>query len=561
MSLIIGIDLGSTNSLVSYWNGDQAVIIPNVFGENLTPSVVGLDDDGHVLVGAVAKERLITHPQKTAAIFKRYMGSDKVYYFGSSSPFRAEDLSSLLLRALKADAEAFLGETIDEAVISVPAYFNDQQRKATQLAGELAGLKVERLINEPTAAALSYGLQNREDESQFLIFDLGGGTFDVSVLSLYEGSMEVNATAGHNALGGEDFVDLLVDEFIKKHQLNNLSSDGLSQTEPSLHSLPLKDYSQLRWKVEQLKLDLTRQHQATLEFDICQNTFTWTLSRDRFSELCQPLIEKIRRPIERSLNDARISPSELDDIILVGGATRMPLVRSLVAKMFGRFPKSHHNPDEVVALGAAVQAGLKARDCSLKDIILTDVCPYSLGLETVKTTGKRGQQAGFYTSIIDRNTVIPVSREKIFSTCEDNQLSLLISIYQGESRLVRDNIKLGELEIAVPPAPAGEQAVTVRYTYDINGILEVDTRVESTGELQHKVIKSESCHLTDEQIQQRLIELNALKTHPRDQLENRMLLARGERLYEQSLGEEREYINDLLVEFESLIYLQDLKKD
>ena len=545
MSSIIGIDLGSTNSLVSYWDGVKAVIIPNAFGDNLTPSVVGLDDNNQILVGAVAKERLITHPHKTAAIFKRYMGSDKIYDFGADTLFRPEDLSSFVLRALKADSEAFLGETIIEAVISVPAYFNDQQRRATQAAGELAGLKVERLINEPTAAALSYGLHRQGEESSFLIFDLGGGTFDVSVLSLFAGIMEVNATAGHNALGGEDFVDLMLESFIQNHQLDVLS---------------LKDRSKLRWKVEQLKRALTNNNQASFEIEINQRELSWCLSRVEFEQLCAPLISRIRQPIERALNDAAMSPADLKDIILVGGATRMPIVRSLVAKMFGRLPTSHHNPDEIIALGAAVQAGLKARDATLSDVVLTDVCPYTLGLETVRTTRDEQYETGFYTPIIERNTVIPVSKEEVFSTSFDNQPSMLLCIYQGESRLVRDNIKLGELIIEVEPAPAGEQLVTVRYTYDINGILEVNTRVKATGKLDSLVIKNDACHLSEREIKARLTELEALKIHPRDQLDNRLLIARGERLFEQSLGETRDLISELLLQFERFVNEQNPKE-
>lgn len=545
MTAIIGIDLGTTNSLVSYWNGEEAIIIPNAFGDNLTPSVVGLDDNNQVLVGAVARERLITHPHKTAAIFKRYMGSDKIYDFGAEFQFTPEDLSSFVLRTLKADAEAFLGIEVFEAVISVPAYFNDQQRRATQAAGKLAGLNVERLINEPTAAALSYGLHRQGEESCFLIFDLGGGTFDVSVLSLFSGIMEVNATAGHNALGGEDFVDLMLEAFIQTHQLDDIN---------------LKDRSKLRWKIELLKRELTTKSSASFDIELNHNSLSWCLTRDEFETLAAPLINCIRQPIESALNDAAMSPTDLKEVILVGGATRMPLVRSLVAKMFGKLPTSHLNPDEIIALGAAVQAGLKARDASLVDVVLTDVCPYTLGLETIRTIREKQHQSGFYAPIIERNTVIPVSKEATFTTFQDNQSSMLLCIYQGESRLVCDNIKLGELIIDIEPAPAGEQSVTVRYTYDINGILEVDTRVNSTGKQARLVIRNNSCRLSDVEIQARFRELEALKIHPRDQLDNRMLLARGARLFEQSLGDMRHFISELLAQFEILIDEQNPKE-
>jgi len=552
MTAIIGIDLGTTNSLVSYWDGNNAVIIPNAHGQNLTPSVVGLEDstDGNanILVGAVAQERLITHPQLTASLFKRYMGSSKEYSLGSST-FRPEDLSALVIRSLKDDAEAFLNEEVTEAVISVPAYFNDKQRKITQTAGQLAGLKVERLINEPTAAAISYGLHKADSESSFLVFDLGGGTFDVSVLSLFDNIMEVNATAGHNALGGEDFVDQIVKSFLQSHQLEQ-------------QQLDLKSFSLLRYKAEQLKRALTTQDSANFSIEINHNTYNWSLDRKQFESLSSDLVHRLRQPIERALNDAAISPAELDAVILVGGATRMPLIRSLSAKMFSRLPDSHQNPDEVVAMGAAIQAGLKSRHHALKEVILTDVCPYTLGIETVQhtreSTATHPGQAGRFSPIIERNTVIPVSREECFYSCHDNQEALLISIFQGESRLTKNNIKLGEFSVSIPPAQAGQQGIKVRFTYDINGILEVQTTTLESGEVNIFIIDNDSCQLSKEEIKKRFKELEALKTHPRDQQENRMAIARGERLYEQTLGDNRSTISQLLSQFESIINEQNI---
>jgi len=549
MAAIIGIDLGTTNSLVSYWDGSRAVIIPNAHGQNLTPSVVGVDDSTHndtdILVGAVAQQRLITHPQLTAALFKRYMGSNKEYSLGSRS-FRPEELSALVIRSLKDDAEAFLNEEVAEAVISVPAYFNDQQRKTTQAAGQLAGLKVERLINEPTAAAISYGLHNNNDQSSFLVFDLGGGTFDVSVLSLFDNIMEVNATAGHNALGGEDFVEQIIKSFLHSQQLEK--------------PLNLKTLSLLRYKAEQLKCALTTQDSATLSIDIEQQLYNWTLDRKQFESISSDLLHRIRQPIERALNDAAITPGELNAVILVGGATRMPLIRSLSAKMFSRYPTSHQNPDEVVAMGAAIQAGLKSRHHALKEVILTDVCPYTLGIETVQTQAENHSQSGQFSPIIERNTVIPVSKESDFYSCNDNQPALSINIFQGESRLTKNNIKLGGFSINIPPAPAGEQGVTVRFTYDINGILEVQATTHGSGEVSVYIIENNDCQLSKEEIRQRFKALEALKAHPRDQLENRMTIARGERLYEQSLGDDRHTISRLLLQFEAIIDGQNTRE-
>jgi len=543
MSVIIGIDLGSTNSLVSYWDGSKAVIIPNAIGERITPSVVGIDANGDVLVGTAAKERMITHPQLTAARFKRYMGSQKTYQLGNHT-FQPEDLSSFLLRSLKADAEAYLQQPVDEAVISVPAYFSDRQRKTTQAAGELAGLKVERLINEPTAAAISFGLHTNSDECSFLVFDLGGGTFDVSVLSLFDGIMEVNATAGHTALGGEDFVDVMINAFLKA---KDLSTDQLD----------LKSQSRLRWRMEKLKRELTNKPQANITISLNETDLSWTLSRNELEKMAANLIDRMRQPIERSLNDASITPSELSAVLLVGGATRMPLVRSLVSRMFGKFPTSHHNPDEVVALGTAIQAGLKSRDKALAEVVLTDVCPYSLGLDTAvqHVNGKR--ESGYYHPIIERNTAVPVSREETFRTCWDDQEKLLIDIYQGESRYTKNNIRLGQLEISVPPSPAGEQPIKVRYTYDINGMLEVQVHVLSTDEISSVVIEENPGHLSKLEIAKRLKALEKIKIHPREQMPNRTLVARAERLYEQTLGKVRQSIAESLLRFNAVINQQN----
>jgi molecular chaperone HscC len=393
---LIGIDLGTSNSLIAYWTEDGPKLIPNALGNYLTPSVVSVDDSGEILVGDVAKERLLTHPQATAAAFKRFMGTEKPFHLHPYT-FTAAELSSLVLRSLKADAEAYLGEKVTEAVVSVPAYFNDAQRKATKRAAELAGLQVDRLISEPTAAALSYGLHENKDNTQFLIFDLGGGTFDVSILEFYEGIMEVKSVAGDNFLGGEDFTELLVNYF--------LENSGIAH-----ESLDLKSKSMIYKQAEACKRELGLGTAGKMRYDAPERSYEVTVHQSQFEKLAAPLIARLRSPIERTLGDASLTPKELDAVILIGGATRMPLIKSVAGKMFGQFPFSNINPDEAVALGAAVQAALKNRDQALREIILTDVCPYTLGVKVSQRVGNSDRyEDGYFSPIIERNSPIPRS--------------------------------------------------------------------------------------------------------------------------------------------------------
>ncbi|MGG3886491.1 molecular chaperone HscC [Brevibacillus panacihumi] len=543
---MIGIDLGTTNSLVAYWDKDQAVIIPNVLGEHLTPSIVSVDENGSILVGRIAQERLITHPHLTASTFKRFMGTEKKYTLGQHT-FTPEELSSFVLKSLKADAEAHLGVEITEAVISVPAYFNDSQRKATKRAAEIAGLKVERLISEPTAAAIAYGLHQEKPETKFLVFDLGGGTFDVSVLELFEGIMDVKSIAGDNFLGGEDFTEILIAHFLEKHKLE-------------LASLDTKTQSALYKQAETCKLALGQETSATMSLTIQDQSYELRLDRTEYEKLAHPLLLRLRKPIERALRDASLSPSDLDAVILIGGATRLPLIKHVIGRMFGRMPYTNINPDETVALGAAIQTALKQRNQALEEIILTDVCPYTLGTSVVQELGNGQLSSGHFFPIIERNTPIPVSRVERLYTVYDNQKRLTVAVYQGESRLVEHNIKLGELQIKIPPAPAGEQSIDVRYTYDINGILEVEVVSVSTGEKKRVVIEQNEGSMTKEQIEARLLELQDIKIHPRDRTENRLLIAKGERLYEESLGERREAIAIAIQQFEKALLTQNDKE-
>ena len=545
--MIIGIDLGTTNSLVAIWRDGKACIIPNALGEHLTPSCVSIDDDGSVLVGRAARERLQTHPQLTAAVFKRYMGSEKKITLGTQQ-FRPEELSSMVLRALKEDAEAFLGHKVEEAIITVPAYFSDAQRKATRIAGQLAGLRVERLLNEPTAAALAYGIRDKEQESKFLVFDLGGGTFDVSILELFDGVMEVRASAGDNFLGGEDFVTVLVDAFLEGSGLRDAAGSRLF--DPRQQQL-------LRDEAERVKRLLSEQPSVRMATRYQDKEYSWEISEDRLAQLCEPLLARLRLPVERALRDATIRAAELNEVVLAGGATRMPLVRKLVSRMFGRFPAIHLDPDEAVALGAAVQAGLKMRDAALDEVVMTDVAPYSLGISISRQVGANQYEGGHYLPIIERNSVVPVSRTENITTIHDNQKEINVAIFQGESRLVADNVFLGKISFPIPAKKAGEIGIDVRFTYDVSGVLEAEVTVLATQERHKMIISDNAGVMTPEQIEQRFAELADLKIHPREQMENRTLVTRADRLYEQSLGDVRQYLAAHTANFQAALETQD----
>jgi molecular chaperone HscC len=368
--MLVGIDLGTTNSLIGTLVDGQPKLIANAYGSVLTPSVVGLDDSGTLLVGAPARERLISHPHLTAASFKRYMGTQQEFELGARR-FRAEELSAMVLQSLKQDAEAFLGAPVTEAIITVPAYFNDTQRKATIAAGKLAGLRVERLLNEPTAAALAYGIANRGAESTYLVFDLGGGTFDVSIVELFDGVIEVHASAGDNFLGGDDFRDQLVKSFFAE----NAAALAVDPLKP-----PRELLERASRQAELAKRELSTSFQALMRVVWQDKEVQWQISAADFERHSEALLNRLARPIQQALRDARMRTNELDQIVLVGGATRMSMVRKLVTKLFGRFPMVEINPDEAIAQGAAIQAALKAQDAALDDVVMTDVCPYTMGV-------------------------------------------------------------------------------------------------------------------------------------------------------------------------------------
>lgn len=544
--MIIGIDLGTTNSLVSYFSEEGPKIIPNRLGEALTPSVVSVDAQGNVFVGKTALERKSLYPHDTAEVFKRHMGTPKDYFLAGKH-FTSQELSSFVLRSLKEDAEAYLGMEIEEAVVSVPAYFNDAQRKATKMAGELAGLRVDRMISEPTAAAISYGLHEKKEKTKFLVFDLGGGTFDVSILEKYKSIMEVRAVAGDNFLGGEDFTEILYHLFLTRSNLTEEELDAKTR----LHI----------WRqAEHAKRDFSDRHPIQMKCKVDEKLVECSITSDDYEKAYQLLLARLRRPIERSLKDANIKLSEIDEVVLVGGATKMTLIRRFVAKLFGRLPNSGLNPDEVVALGAAIQGAMKERNEAIKEVVMTDVCPFTLGTDVV--VGREGgyKEPGHFFPIIERNTVIPVSRTERLYTANDNQHSIRVEILQGESRFSKNNLLLGEVTVNVPRKKAGEEAVDITYTYDINSILEVVVKVVSTGETKRVILKKEGIDLTDEEINARFEELSALKIHPREEEENKLLLFRGERLYEESIGDIRREIDLRLQEFERILDKQDRNK-
>lgn len=541
--MIIGIDLGTTNSLAAIFMDGKPQLIPNRVGDYLTKSVVAIDDNGEVLVGELAWERMQRYPDTASSVFKRSMGSGKKFRLGNKE-FTAEDLSALVLKYLKEDAETYLGQQVTEAVISVPAYFNDVRRRAVKRAGELAGLKVERIISEPTAAAISYGIYHRKDNTKFLVFDLGGGTFDISVLELCGNIIEVRAVAGDNFLGGEDFTRVLSDMFLHQHSLNE-------------DDLDIREKTALRRSAERCKLSFSRGGDHRISCTIGGREYVSDIDEDEYGENCKELLERIRKPVRRSLTDARIRLKDIDMVIPVGGATRLPVIQRFMTRLFEQFPRNDVNPDEAVALGAAIQSAIKERNDDVREIVLTDVCPFTLGTEVSVETDSGFFEGGHYCPIIERNTVIPASRTERLYTIRDNQSRICVNVLQGESRYAENNVKLGELNITVPRNKAGEEAVDVTYTYDINSILEVEVKTVSTGKKVSKIIKGQELDMTDEEIAARMKELSYLKIPPREQEANRLVLAKADRLYEELTGDARFSLELAVRKFENALDKRD----
>ena len=492
MGKTVGIDLGTTNSVVAVMEGGEPVVIPNAEGSRLTPSVVAFTKTGERLVGAAAKRQAIINPDRTIISIKRKMGTRERIRIDDKE-YTPEEISAMILQKLKADAEAYLGEKVDAAVITVPAYFNDAQRTATKNAGEIAGLKVLRIINEPTAASLAYGLDKKSNET-ILVFDLGGGTFDVSILEVGDGVFEVKATSGDTHLGGDDFdmriVNWAADEF-KKETGIDLRKDPQA-------------LQRLREAAEKAKIELSSMVETEINLPFITadaegpKHLLYKLTRAKFEELTADLVERLKGPFYQALSDAKLDVKDIDEVILVGGATRMPCVQELVRKLTGKEPNKGVNPDEVVAIGAAIQAGVLGGE--VKDVVLLDVTPLSLGIETL---------GGVFTKIIERNTTIPTRKSEIFTTAADGQTEVEIHVLQGEREMARDNKTLGRFHLTgIPPAPRGVPKIEVTFDIDANGILHVSAKDLATGKQQAITITGSS-NLTREEIDRMVKEAQA----------------------------------------------------
>ena len=529
---IIGIDLGTTNSLACIYRDGRAELIPNELGEYKTSSAVSVLQDGTVLVGAAAKERLVSHPEATAASFKIWMGIQKALTLGAQR-FKPEELSALVLRQLLEDARRYLGEDVEEAVISVPAYFNDDQRCATKLAAQLAGLTVKRLINEPSAAALYHRYSTQSGDSQMMIVDFGGGTLDVSIVDCFENIIEITAIAGDNRLGGDD-----IDRAIAAHfcQENGLAEERL---EPSLRA-------SLYRQAETAKIALSSAPAAAISIQQGESQYSLLLTAPLLRQLCEPVFQRVRAVISRAMKD-RERAQAIDDVILVGGSAQLPVFGDFLEELFGRRPQVAAKPDEIVALGVGLCAGIKERAEDLQDLVMTDVCPFSLG---VATYSYRGDKTPHMAVLIPRSSMLPASHRDTFCTMYDNQRALRFEIYQGEGYFASENLKLGEVEVQVPPGPAGEQSATVTFTYDIDGILHVSAR-SSGGDQRDRLILNPNLHLSEAEREKVMARINEIQLAAQGSQKEQLLLERALRLYEQVMGRRRELVGSLITSWKT----------
>ena len=525
--MIVGIDLGTTNSLVGVYQDGQVKLIPNAFGDFLTPSVVALDDNNEVIVGKVAKERLVTHPDKTVAQFKRFMGTSHKILLGNST-YTAEELSSFIIRKLVDDAETFLGEKVDEVIVSVPAYFNDAQRYATKLAGKFAGVKIERIINEPSAAALAKKLESEIDDDSFVVVDFGGGTLDISVVELFDNVVEIVSIAGDNRLGGEDFTGAIAEEFMHVNQLKR-------------ESISREFYSKILLQAEKTKLDLNEKEEVQMSVFDHNKEYRLDLSYQRFYELCHPLLVRIKAVLDRVLMDARNSQVSSDNFVLVGGTSKLRLVQDFLSFCINQGVEVSGDPDKMIAQGCALLAGIKERQGEIRDLLLSDICPFTLGIEIV---------GGHFSPIIERNSTLPTSRVEQYYTSELGQSHVKVQVYQGEMMKASQNLFLGELDVPVPINHKEHEGLTVRFTYDLNGILDVEVKIDTTQEVFNHVILQESITLTDQEIKEKQDALARYKINAQETEVYRFLIEKANRLYSMILGVKREELMTATRQFE-----------
>lgn len=536
---IIGIDLGTTNSLGAVYRNHKVELIPNRYGSFLTPSVVSMADDGTILVGEVAKERLVSHPESTAASFKKDMGTEQKYILGNRT-FLPEELSSFIIRSIVEDAKVYLQEEIEEVIVSVPAYFHDRQRVATKRAGALAGVTVNRIINEPSAAAMASYIDTSKEEL-FLIFDFGGGTLDVSLVECFDTMVEIISVAGDNRLGGDDFHQIMADSFIKEH--------GLIKSK-----IPSKTYAILLRQAEICKRKLTEEESAKMTLNLDGKTYQSEYTNQRLLDESAGLLSKIKGVLSRAMRDGEVSLSDLNAVVMVGGSSKMPLIQSYMQHVFKNIPVIVSNSDLMIAQGLGLVCAVKARNEEIKDYVLTDICPFTLGTNIVNHADPSHP---YMSPIIERNTVLPCSRMKRFYTASDNQTTLRFEILQGEHTYAEDNLKLSELSVTVPKKKCGEESADVRFTYDINGILIVDIKVLSTGQSISKVI---SQNLSDKEIMHKVEELQKLKVHPKEISENTLVLEKLKALFEEVPPYMREHVQNYISSFEVVLERQDPRR-
>lgn len=532
---IIGIDLGTTNSLAAYWKDGKAELIPQGRMGEMLPSVVGFDEDGSIFVGDIAKERKITHSSDTFSSFKCFMGTEKIYDVMGKS-YTPVDFSAMVLTQIKNNAEAYFGEAIEEAIISVPAYFNDQQRSDTKKAAKIAGLKVERLINEPSAAALAYRMKQPEKPQNLLVFDFGGGTLDLSLVECFDNIIEIIAIVGDNHLGGDNIDQAIAGYWCNE---NKLTYETLSDKAGSI----------IKKKAEQAKImlsDEANEVNTKLILDGCE--YEVSLDESKLYELCLPLFRKIKQLFLKILKDSDYHVSDIDDLIMVGGSSKVPVVKKFLQEMLGKEPIVMDRPDYSVAYGLGAYAGIRERKEDIKDMVMTDVCPFTLGIGSVQ---QKNSQMPYMCPMIERNSTLPIGHREWFTTVSDFQREVRVSIYQGEEYELEKNVFLGSLTIEVPPKKAGEESIFVDFTYDVNGILQVDV-TNSQGDTKQLVIANHE--MSAEELQSRIARMSEIKVRPYMQEENILLLERAKSLYEQSVGEKREYIANMINWFSDCLF-------